>query len=216
MKYELIIFDLDGTILDTLNDLADSVNFALIKNGLPERTVAEIRCFVGNGIRRLIERSVPEGTDTRLTDLVFSDFKCHYKDNCCNKTKAYDGIISLLDKLNVSEIPCAVVSNKADFAVREIVKRYFDGCFAYYAGEKEGIPRKPAPDSVFEAIKYFGADKNRVLYVGDSEVDVQTAANAEIECVCVSWGFRDYEVLKENGAEVIVADVAELEKYIIK
>ena len=216
MNYELIIFDLDGTILDTLNDLADSVNFALAKNGLPERTVAEIRCFVGNGIRLLIERSVPSDTDVTLTDLVFNDFRQHYKDNCCNKTKAYDGIIALLDKLNGTDVACAVVSNKADFAVKEIVNRYFNGCFAYYAGEKEGIPRKPAPDSVFEAIKYFGADKNRVLYVGDSEVDIQTAKNAEIQCVCVSWGFRDYEVLKENGADVIISDVAELENYVMK
>ena len=215
MKYKLIIFDLDGTILDTLDDLADSVNYALAKNGLPEREVDEIRSFVGNGIRLLIERSVQSDTDIRITDRIFSDFKEHYKDNCCNKTKAYDGIISVLRKLIDADIFTAVVSNKADFAVKEIVCRYFDGCFGYFAGEKDGIPRKPSPDSVNEAIRHFGVDKENVLYIGDSEVDVQTAKNAEIDCVCVSWGFRDAQFLKDNDANVIVDDASELEKILM-
>ncbi len=215
MKYKLIIFDLDGTILDTLDDLTDSVNFALKKNGLPVRSRDEIRSFVGNGIRLLIERSVPAGCSTDITDTVFSDFRNHYKTNSCNKTCPYDGITALLEKLRNIGISLAVVSNKADFAVKDIVLRYFDGLLDYSAGEKEGIPRKPAPDSVCSAISYFGADIKDVLYIGDSEVDIETSLNAGTDCVCVSWGFRDRELLCEKGAKLIFDSADELENYLL-
>ena len=216
MKYKLIIFDLDGTILDTLDDLSDSVNFSLSSMGLPLRTREEVRSFVGNGIRLLIERSVPDGCDVETTVKVFDIFRHHYKDNCCNNTKPYVGIIDLLQNLRSEDIKLAVVSNKADFAVKEIVARYFDGLFDYAAGEKEGIPRKPAPDSVFDALNFFGLEKSDALYIGDSEVDVETAKNAGLEIICVDWGFREAECLKEHGASVIFSDSESLIKYLFR
>lgn len=216
MQYKLIIFDLDGTVLDTLDDLTDSVNYALEKNRLPQRKKYEIRNFVGNGIRLLIERSVPSDCQLKVVDSVFDDFRNHYKHNSCNKTKPYDGIAQLLTELKSYGIQLAVVSNKADFAVRDIVDRYFNGLFDYYAGEKEGIPRKPAPDSVYNAMKFFGASDNEVIYIGDSEVDIETAKNAGLDCISVSWGFRDRSVLAENGAEMVADDVFELKNLLIK
>ena len=204
MKYNCAIFDLDGTLLDTLCDLRDSVNFALSKNGLPERTTEEIRSFVGNGIRLLIERSVPENTDAELTDKCFDDFKAHYKDNSANLTKAYDGINELLYELKSSGIRLAVVSNKADFAVKALVEKYFHDVFDSAIGEKEGVKRKPAPDTVFAVINELNVNKNEVIYIGDSEVDIETAKNADIPCICVTWGFRDKDVLEKLCPEYII------------
>lgn len=204
MKYNCAIFDLDGTLLDTLGDLRDSVNFALLKNGLPERTTEEIRSFVGNGIRLLIERSVPENTTIELTDKCFDDFKVHYKDNSANLTKAYDGINELLYELKNREIRLAVVSNKADFAVKTLVDKYFPDVFDSAIGEREGVRRKPEPDTVFAVINELGVNKNEVIYIGDSEVDIETAKNADIPCICVTWGFRDKDVLEKLCSEYII------------
>ncbi len=204
MKPDTIIFDLDGTILDTLEDLGDSVNFALLKNNLPRRTTEEIRSFVGNGIRLLIERAVPENTEPTIIDSCFDDFKAHYKGNSTNKTKPYEGIAEVLNELKKTNIKLALVSNKADFAVQEIVERYFPDTFQYATGEKEGIRRKPYPDSVFTAMEYLGSDKNNTVYVGDSEVDVETARNCGIPCVAVTWGFRDKDVLEKLEPQYII------------
>lgn len=204
MKFDTLIFDLDGTILNTLEDLSDSVNFALSKNNLPCRTTEEIRSFVGNGIRLLIERAVPKNTEHTVIDNCFADFKAHYKGNSTNKTKPYEGITEVLCELKQKNIKLALVSNKADFAVQEIVERYFPDVFQYATGEKEGVRRKPYPDSVFAAMEYLGSDKNNTVYIGDSEVDVETARNCGIPCVAVTWGFRDKEVLEKLNPEYIV------------
>lgn len=215
-KYNFAIFDLDGTILDTLGDLRDSVNFALSKNNLPERTTEEIRQFVGNGIRLLIERAVPENTSDDVTDKCFDDFKVHYKDNSANLTKPYDGVIEMLNELKNNGIKLAVVSNKADFAVQGLMKQYFPDLFDFSVGERDGINRKPSPDSVFAAMKHLGADEADTVYIGDSEVDIETADNAHIPCISVTWGFRDKDVLKNLSPKYIVNEPKEIIDIILK
>lgn len=208
--YKLAVFDMDGTILDTLEDLKDSTNFALEKCGYPVRTYDEVRRFVGNGIRKLIERAVPEGLTTEQIDRVHEVFTEHYKVHCADTTKAYDGIKPLLEKLRASGVKTAVVSNKADYGVQELCKEYFDGLFDYAVGEREGIRRKPAPDAVNEALRVLGIDKSEAVYIGDSDVDFETAKNAELPCISVLWGFRDEEFLREKGATLFVHDPAEI------
>lgn len=210
MKYKLVIFDLDGTILDTLEDLKISVNFALKNNALPERTLEEVRRFVGNGIRLLIERAVPENTDPAVTDKVFSDFKEHYAVHSMDNTKPYDGINSLLESIRKENVKTAVVSNKADFAVQKLIKLLFDGKFDFVLGERADINKKPAPDMVNAAIKHCGVLPEESVYVGDSEVDIETAKNSGIDCIIVDWGFREREFLIKNGAEKIVSSTQEL------
>lgn len=208
--YKLAVFDMDGTILDTLEDLKDSTNFALEKCGYPTRSYDEVRRFVGNGIRKLIERAVPEGLTTEQIDRVHEVFTEHYKVHCADTTKAYDGIKPLLEKLRASGVKTAVVSNKADYGVQELCKEYFDGLFDYAVGEREGIRRKPAPDAVNEALRVLGMSKSEAVYIGDSDVDFETAKNAELPCISVLWGFRDEEFLREKGATLFVHDPAEI------
>lgn len=208
--YKLAVFDMDGTILDTLEDLKDSTNFALEKCSYPTRSYDEVRRFVGNGIRKLIERAVPEGLTVEQIDRVHEVFTEHYKVHCADKTKAYDGIKPLLEKLRASGVKTAVVSNKADYGVQELCKEYFDGLFDYAVGEREGIRRKPAPDAVNEALRVLGIDKSEAVYIGDSDVDFETAKNAELPCISVLWGFRDEEFLREKGATLFVRDPAEI------
>lgn len=210
MKVDAVIFDLDGTILDTLEDLKNSVNYALSNNGLPERSLEEVRAFVGNGIRLLVERSVPLGTDEATINKCFSDFKQHYKANSANNTKPYDGIIDTLKDLKSNGYKLAVVSNKADFAVQTLVSDYFDGIFHYAVGERDGIRRKPYPDSVISALEFLGVDNNNAVYVGDSEVDVETARNSELTCIAVTWGFRDKSVLESLSPEYIIDKPSQL------
>lgn len=210
MKYELIIFDLDGTILDTLEDLADSTNYALEVNGFPTRTIDEVRQFVGNGIAKLIERAVPENTELKKRELVLEAFKKHYKLHCADKTKPYDGTMQALNSLRREGVLTAVVSNKADFAVQSLCKDYFPDLFDYVVGEREGIRRKPYPDSVLEVLEKLQVQKEKALYVGDSEVDIQTAVNAGISIASVGWGFRTEGFLKEHGASNVFNSMEEL------
>ncbi|MCI8408920.1 MAG: HAD-IIIA family hydrolase [Lachnospiraceae bacterium] len=214
MKTELIIFDLDGTILNTLEDLADSTNYALAANQLPERTMEEIRNFVGNGIRKLIERAVPEGCEDIKVDKVFADFGKHYKEHCADKTRPYEGILELLSELHSKKYHLAVVSNKADFAVQELCETYFQGKFEYVVGERKGIRRKPYPDSVLEVLDKLQINKENAVYVGDSEVDIKTAKNAGIKMICVEWGFRDRAYLMKQGAENFAALPIEIYKFL--
>ena len=211
-ELRLAVFDLDGTVLDTLDDLADSVNFALKKNGFPQRTRAEIRAFVGNGIKNLIKRSLPDETDGGLIEYVLADFREHYALHCADKTGAYAGITELLEELRAAGIKTAVVSNKTDGAVQSLIKKYFDGLFDYVAGEKENVPRKPAPDSVLNALGALCIQKENAVYIGDSEVDVLTAANAGLDCITVLWGFRDADFLLRHGAVTLARDVEELKR----
>ncbi len=210
MQYEAVIFDLDGTLLDTLEDLCYSTNFALSQFGYPERSLKEVRSFVGNGIGKLIERALPGGIENSDYNAVLTVFKAHYASNCNNKTKAYNGIYDLLDALKTRNIRMAVVSNKVDSAVKDLCERYFPGYFQIAVGEKEGIRRKPSPDSVLEAINFLGAAKEHTVYIGDSEVDVETAKNAGIELIAVSWGFRERKQLAAIGKFAIADTVEEI------
>lgn len=212
--YDSAIFDLDGTILDTLDDLKDSVNFALCENGLPARSREEVRRFVGNGIRLLVERAVPQSTPVDVVDKCFDAFKKHYKDNSANSTKPYEHITDVLCKLKAEGIALAVVSNKADFAVQTLVEEYFPGIFHFVVGEREGIKRKPCADSVFAAMEALGS-KN-AIYIGDSEVDVETAVNSGLDCLAVTWGFRGENVLKELNPKYIVNEPEEIIDIILK
>lgn len=208
--YQNIIFDLDGTLLNTLEDLTDSVNYALKCNGFAQREQREIRRFVGNGIGKLIARAVPEGTETTEVEKVLADFREHYQKNCRNKTKPYAGILLLLIGLKEKGYRTAIVSNKNQTAVDELAKEVFLGLVDVAIGEREGIPRKPAPDSTWEAMELLGANKNNTLYVGDSDVDRETAKNAGIACVSVTWGFRDEEELRLLKPEYMIRKAEEL------
>ena len=214
-KYELVIFDMDGTILYTLDDICDGVNASLSKHGLPVRTKDEIRRHIGNGIRHEIESSVPEGTKESMIDAVFHDFHAWYEIHCNDRTRPYDGIVELLEDLKQAGIHCAVVSNKADYAVKALNEIYFKGLLEAGVGEKDGIARKPAPDEVDELLRLLNMERNRAVYIGDSEVDIETAANAGMDCIGVSWGYRDRKWLQECGAEVIVDDVSQLRQLLL-
>lgn len=216
MSYKLAIFDLDGTILSTLEDLADSTNHALASQGLPTRTVDEVCSFIGNGARLLIERAVPSGTSTDVTDRVFDEFRAYYADHAEIKTRPYDGILDMLRTLRENGCKTAVLSNKPDFAVQTLCKKYFDGLLDSAAGEKAGIPRKPAPDAVNAILAELAVDRTDTVYVGDSDVDIDTAKNAGMDCISVDWGFRDRDFLIAHGAKRIASHADELAAMIIK
>lgn len=215
MAYKTVVFDLDGTLLDTLQDLTNSVNFALANNGEPVRTIDEVRRFLGNGIRNLMIRALNGREDHPKFDKVFADFKEHYGVHCQDETKPYDGIMELCKELKELGIQTAIVSNKADFAVKELQKYYFDGIIPVAIGEKETVRKKPAPDTVFQALAELGADAGTAVYVGDSDVDVETAKNSGMDCISVTWGFRDEEFLTEHGASVYAHNTEELKKLIL-
>ena len=214
MKYEYVIFDLDGTLLDTLDDLADSVNTALLKYSFPTVDREHVRRSIGNGVGLLIRRCIPEGTDEATVKACTNVMREHYANNCENKTCPYEGIPELLKKLRDNGIRVAVVSNKFDAAVKRLCQKYFDGLIETAIGESEGVSRKPSPDSVNAALLELGADTERdlarAIYIGDSDVDVLTAKNAGIASVGVTWGFRDRELLVSSGADFIASDTDEL------
>lgn len=215
MKYKLAIFDMDGTTLNTLEDLAGSLNYALRQFGFPERTVDEVRSFVGNGVRLLVERGVPAGCLADETEQVYEAFSRHYMVHCCDRTKPYDGILEILKTLRGNGVLAAVVSNKPDGAVQELCTRYFENLFQVSVGEREGVKKKPAPDSVNEVLRQLAIQKEDAVYIGDSEVDIMTAKNAGMDCISVEWGFKDRMFLVENGAERIVSSPAELAEMIL-
>lgn len=216
MKYKAIVFDLDGTLLNTLEDLKDAVNFALRQKKMPERSLEEIRNFVGNGIANLLKRSVPAGTGEQETAEALAIFREYYGAHCQDKTKPYDGIMELLAEIKKSGIRTAVVSNKADFAVKELIPFYFGDSIPVAMGENEaeGIPKKPAPDMVWKALEELGCSREEAVYIGDSDVDVQTAKNSGLDIIGVSWGFRGREFLEKQGADVIVDKPEEILRVI--
>jgi len=205
-----IIFDLDGTLLYTLEDLKDSVNFALEKFNYPPRTLDEVRNFVGNGVRLLVERSIPNGAANPDMEDVLKVFKAHYANNMYNKTKPFDGIEEMLDKLKERGIRTAVVSNKFDMAVKELCKKYFGEKIEIAIGESENLRKKPAPDCVLKVLEQFNCSKEEIFLAGDSEVDIQTAKNCNIKCISVTWGYKDKEFLIKNGAQILVNSPAEI------
>ena len=213
MMYNTVIFDLDGTLLNTLEDLTDSVNYALGKFGYPLRTIDEIRRFVGNGVKVLMDLAVPKGTSAEDTAKCLEVYRKHYSENLQNKTGPYDGIPEMLNNLKEMGIKLAVVSNKYDSAVKALCKDYYKDYIQVAIGESQGVAKKPAPDSVFAALKELGATQEEALYVGDSDVDVHTAHNAGLKCVGVTWGFRNREILKAEGADYIIDKPEELLQY---
>ena len=215
--YETIVFDLDGTLLDTLDDLADSTNVALAAYGLPPRTREEVRGFVGNGVAKLIERAVGK-EHLAEKENVLAAFRERYAAHCADKTAPYEGVISLLQTLRERGIKTAVLSNKPDAVVKSLSTRYFGGLLQESVGENEaaGIRKKPAPDALYEVMKNLSADPETTVYVGDSDVDIQTAKNAGIDCICVTWGFRDRDFLEKNGGVYFVDAPAEILKYMDK
>ena len=210
IPYSTVIFDLDGTLLDTLQDLADSTNYALALHKLPARSLDEVRRFVGNGVGLLIHRAVPEGTPEELEARCLADFRAHYLLNMENRTAPYACVQELLDGLNQAGIKLAVVSNKFDGAVKVLCHTYFGERVKVAIGESQGVARKPAPDTVLRALKELGAQPEKAVYVGDSEVDIQTARNSGLPCLSVSWGFREEQFLREQGAQKIVSTPAAL------
>lgn len=208
--FDTVIFDLDGTLLDTLDDLSAAVNHALRTHGLPERQPCEIRQFLGNGIRRLVQLSVPEGTSGNDFENVFGTFRAYYVEHCMDNTRPYPGIMSLLKALKARGVKMAIVSNKLHPAVQELNRRFFDGYMATAVGESATVRRKPNPDAVLRALQETGGSRGRALYIGDSEVDIETAQNAGIACVTVLWGFRDKDFLLRSGAKICIEQPSEL------
>lgn len=207
---QAVIFDLDGTLLDTLQDLADAVNAALRGAGMPERTIEEVRQFVGNGIEKLMIRAVPDGNKNPRFEEVFAAFKEYYGAHCKDHTGPYPNIQMMMEELKQRGIKMAIVSNKLDSAVKELDKEYFSGLTMAAIGEMEGVARKPAPDMAEKAIAELGVDKEHTVYVGDSDVDIETAKNAGLTCISVAWGFRSRKFLKEHGAVEIIDKPLEL------
>lgn len=213
--YHTAIFDLDGTLLDTLQDLADSTNYALALHHMPTRSVEEVRRFVGNGVGLLIHRAVPEGTDAELENQVLKDFRAHYLINMEHKTAPYPGVLELLDRLRAAGVHTAVVSNKFDGAVKGLCQAYFGDRVEVAIGESQDVARKPAPDTVFRALAELNVPAEGAVYIGDSDVDIQTAKNAGLPCLSVSWGFRNQEFLTAHGATTIVDTRAELTRLLL-
>ena len=205
MKYKLAIFDLDGTLLDTLADLHTAVNHALASEGLPRRSLEEVRRFVGNGIPKLIERAVSADCAPDVRIRVHETFTAYYKDHCADATRPYDGIPALLSALRGRDVRVAVVSNKADYAVQILCRGFFPGLYDLAVGERAGIRKKPCPDSVNEVLARLGVDRADAVYIGDSDVDVETAKNAGMPCLSVLWGFRDRDFLLAHGATATVS-----------
>ena len=215
-RYKAIIFVFVGTLLDTLADLAEGSNYALRVNGFPERTIDEIRRFVGNGARKLIERAVPDGQIEAALEKVRQDFDIYYKVHCKDHTGPYPGIMEMLQELVQQGYSLGVVSNKPDFAVQELIPEYFPGIFASVSGERQGVAKKPAPDLIWEAMKNLQADSSNAVYVGDSEVDLEAAANAGIPCISVAWGFKGRRFLEEQHAGTIIEVPAEVFAFLQK
>lgn len=199
-----VVFDLDGTLLNTLDDLADSVNFALESMKFPQRTIEEIRAFVGNGVKVLVHRSVPAGTNKNDEDKCLEIFKLHYLEHMYDKTRPYDGVIGLLQKLNNRGIKTAVVSNKLHTAVKALCEKYFSGLVDCAIGATNEEEKKPSPVNVKKALSVLNVDKAEAIYLGDSEVDIQTAKNAEIKFIAVTWGFRTKQQLIQAGAQTLI------------
>ena len=212
MKYNTYIFDLDGTLLDTLQDLAASVNYALRKHGMPEHSIDDVRRFVGNGVRLLMERAIPDGAQNPDFEVTFATFREHYMHHSLDTTRPYPGIPEVLAELKARGCRLAVVSNKMMAATQELIRHFFPDTIEVAIGEHEaeGIRKKPAPDTVFAALKELGVGKEDAVYVGDSDVDIQTARNSGLPCISVLWGFRDKEFLIKNGGETFVSKPSEL------
>ena len=209
-KYKTYIFDLDGTLLSTLADLAASTNYALRTHHMPERSLDEVRRFVGNGVKKLMERAIPDGLNNPLFEETFATFRQHYMQHNLDTTQPYPGIMQLLEQLKAEGKNIAVVSNKFYAATRELCRHFFGDLVPVAIGEREDIRKKPAPDTVIEALRELGVDKEGAVYIGDSDVDIMTAKNSGMPCMSVLWGFRDKEFLLEHGATTLISQPEEM------
>ena len=216
MKYKAVLFDMDGTVLDTLGDLAAAVNHTLREFSMPERSIAEVAAALSNGAAYLIAHTVPAWTPKELTDKVLAAYAPYYDAHCDILTGPYDGIVPLMEKLRDRGVKLAVISNKQDTAVKPLAEKYFPGLLEIAVGESAEVRRKPNPDAVLAALRHIGVEREDAIYVGDTEVDLQTARNAGMECASVDWGFRTREQLVEIGAEHIFDTVQELEEYLLR
>ena len=214
MKYKIAIFDLDGTILNTLDDLADSLNVVLQEFKMPLHTYEQVRFMVGNGIPKLIERAVPEGTSNPKYTQVLNKYIEYYEKHCSKKTAPYDGILEILTQMKSYGMKLAVNTNKVAQAAEELCIHYFPSVFDYVCGSCPQIPVKPAPDGVNKILHHFNLKKEDAVYIGDSDVDIATATNAGLPCISVSWGFRSKEFLKSHQAQIIIDSPKELLKHI--
>lgn len=199
-EFETYVFDLDGTLLETLKDLAASTNFALRQYDMPEHSIEDVRMFVGNGVKKLMERAIPNGLDNPKFEEVYATFRQHYLNHNLDTTKPYDGIPELLRELKVRGKKLAIVSNKFYAATQDLARHFFPDTIEVAIGERENIKKKPAPDTVVEALRQLGVSKEGAVYIGDSDVDIMTARNSGLPCASVLWGFRDKEFLLEHGA----------------
>ena len=212
ITYKTYIFDLDGTLLDTLGDLAASVNFALRTYGMPEHSIDDVRQFVGNGVRKLMERAIPDGADNPLFEEAYATFRQYYMAHSLDTTRPYEGIPETLAALKARGCRLAVVSNKMMAATQALCNHFFPDTIEVAIGEHEaeGIRKKPAPDTVIAALKALGVGKEDAVYVGDSDVDIQTARNSGLPCISVLWGFRDRSFLQQHGAETFISTPSDL------
>ena len=212
ITYKTYIFDLDGTLLDTLGDLASSVNYALRMHRMPEHSIDDVRRFVGNGVRKLMERAIPEGAENSDFEVTFATFRQHYMAHSLDTTKPYEGILETLEALKAKGCHLAVVSNKMMAATQDLCRHFFPDTIEVAIGENEaaGIRKKPAPDTVFEALRQLGVGQEGAVYVGDSDVDIETAMNSGLPCISVLWGFRDRDFLLQHGAKTLISSPSEL------
>ncbi len=214
--YKAVLFDLDGTLLNTLGDLAAAVNHALAVHGMPSRTVEEVCAFVGDGVAKLIERAVPAGTDGDRRAAVFATFREYYVAHSLDHTAPYDGVLPMLARLKAAGLGLAIVTNKLDAATEGLRAHFFADTIDVAVGDSPDRPRKPAPDGARLALDRLGVRAAEAVFVGDSDVDIATARNAGMDCVAVSWGFRSAAFLREHGAGVLAATPQELTEYILK
>ena len=209
-EFETYVFDLDGTLLETLKDLAASTNYALRTHNMPEHSIEDVRMFVGNGVKKLMERAIPNGIKNPQFEDVYATFRQHYLEHNLDTTKPYEGIPELLAELKARGKKLAIVSNKFYAATQELARHFFPDTIEVAIGERENIKKKPAPDTVIEALRQLGASKETGVYIGDSDVDIMTAKNCDMPCVSVLWGFRDKEFLMEHGATFFVEKPCQL------
>lgn len=216
MKYKLAIFDLDGTILNTLQDLTDAVNYVLEKYNYKRRSSQEVRSFLGNGGKNLITAAIGQKIDEDRFDEIYKCYLNYYSEHCDIKTEPYNGIKQMLENLKKAGIKLAVVSNKGDKQVKILVENHFKGLFDFAHGERKNVKRKPDKEAIISIINEFGFKLTECIYIGDSEVDLLTANNCEMDHIIVDFGFRDYDFLKKSGAKVILSSASEIEEYLLK
>lgn len=224
MKYELIIFDMDGTILNTIEDLTDCANHFCAQYGFKTHTYDEFKFFVGNGIPKMIQRALPKDIAPELYEKILSDYLEYYPKHSAEKTRAYDGIIECIKNLKKAGLTIAVNTNKIESAAIDLCNDYFPNLFDIISGSRKGVPPKPAPDGIFEILEKFGINRKEYInsgkkipacYIGDSDVDLQTGINSGLDFIGVDWGFRGKDFLFQHGAQKVLETAQELSEYIL-